>query len=431
MSEKSNEEFATDFRKLLEKDGLASDLIKTRQDPDEGRARPKKVQENSDGKLKERLDLSPEKLPELRHEYVKWIRGRAADQWIQQHMSGSAFVAPPHMRQGFANVNFDELAAYYAQTWERARLYSVSSEMTTLAYRTQMSTYRLTLDNLPSPQGVVFWQNPIGSAEDSSRYQIPIDLETGEIKTEEVRTVLDKFRESPSPVIAASWRYDENTHQVWVVFYTDHLEYLSKILEDFPLEERARGRNMMAPIAFEREQSLPLDRTLQWFDSDAPEGERIPLTARSYAATAGPTEEIRAAGRERDEEIRAPMTQMVKTLISTWLLMDWKIAHREEVPAPRAARKRMIRESSDRNLVEATAKVQVIKLGAPLKRRSSGGSGGGKWKVRAIVGPYIRNTQYVPAHDRYDHSPRLIEPYIAGPEGAPLSNADKVFLLDR
>jgi hypothetical protein len=65
-------------------------------------------------------------------------------------------------------------------------------------------------------------------------------------------------------------------------------------------------------------------------------------------------------------------------------------------------------------------------------RKPTERSGARRWTRRAIVGPYIRTRQYIPAHDTFDYTPRLIEPYVAGPEGAPFSDAaaNKVFLLD-
>jgi hypothetical protein len=96
---------------------------------------------------------------------------------------------------------------------------------------------------------------------------------------------------------------------------------------------------------------------------------------------------------------------------------------------------REIAQSTGQTKAEAKAgnKTVFVRLGQPLKhRKPSGTSKAGKWKVRTIVGPYIRTRQYIPAWDTYDETPRLIEPYVAGPDGAPFSDAaaNKVFLLD-
>lgn len=378
------------------------------------------------------LDKEPKELPELRHKYVSWLRTSAPEQWSKQHYSGTQYVPPPELdAKNPHDPDFGKLTEFYAETWERGKLYFVTEEMTTLAYRTQMDEYRLTLENLPSPRGIIFWKKPIGVAEQSSSYTIPVDMVTGEMDTTAISETLAAFDEAPSPIVAASWRYDPENNLVWVAYHSDHAKFMSQIMAEWSPEERAFATPHIAPIGFEREQALPLDVTLAWPNAEG-DKDRLPVTARSIAADIGPTEEIRAKGRQRNDEALEPTTQWIRTLIASWMLMKWKIAQHDEEQLPRPARKRLTREDGvDRNLVEATSKIQIIRLGAPIKHRASKGEPGkgGKWKVRAIIGPYIRNRQYIPAHDRYDDTPRLIEPYIAGPEGAPISNADKVFLL--
>lgn len=372
---------------------------------------------------------APEEIPEFRHNYVRWLRANAAPIWRAQHDSGTRFIFPPELLNSPSTwINpFPTLVEYYAETAERAKLYTLSKEMTLLAYRTQMDKFLLTVDVLPSLVGLMVWQAPVGEAESFTAYSVPINKETGEVDTEGITAQLHHFGEAPSPIIAALWRYDPENEQVWVAFLSDHLKFMIDLIGEDGVRDHPE---FVAPVGFEREQALPVNKTLAWFDAD-PAEDRIPITAFADPKDF-PTEDLKQKANERTEAIRPQLTQMVKTLIASWMLMKWKIAQREDLPAPRAARKRMARESgTDIKSVEEAARVRVIRLGAPLQHRAPReGTKGGKWKVRAIVGPYIRERQYIPAWDTYDETPRLIEPYIAGPEGAPISNADKVFLLE-
>jgi hypothetical protein len=114
------------------------------------------------------------------------------------------------------------------------------------------------------------------------------------------------------------------------------------------------------------------------------------------------------------------------------MLMKWKIANREEIPAPPYAVKQIARDTGrSRAEVREDNKTVFVRLGQPLRhRKPKEGAKSWTWSHRVVVGPFIRTRQYIPAHDRYDESPRLIEPYVAGPPDKPIRNTDKVFLLD-
>jgi hypothetical protein len=396
---------------------------------------------------------TPQTVAAVRHEMIGWFRTYAPRIWPLQHLGGSKFVAPPclppihakvagyeflpeagsayHIPDASTERQFVRLAEYYAQTFEQAKTYYIGPDLSHLALRTEMEHYRLTLDMLPAPTGFLVWALPVGSAEPFVPRHAWVDLRGNVTEIEDPDEVpLSPFADVDSPVIGVSWRYDPDDNSVWVVFFTRNDGILEKISQGRGAEEIAHATAMGGPVSFEREQRLPLDQTLGWFDS----GDEDRIRPTAYADVATLPEHLRAMGAEANASVLPSLTQMTRALVATFMLMKWKIATREEIaPPPYAVRE--IAKSTGATKAEAKAanKTILVRLGQPLRhRKPKEGGKSGKWKVRAIIGPYIRTRQYIPAHDRYDETPRLIEPYVAGPEGAPFSDraANKVFMLD-
>jgi hypothetical protein len=384
---------------------------------------------------------------------VDWFRTYAPRIWPLQHLGGSKFVAPPglppirakvagfefvpesgsayHVPDASTERQFARLAEYYAETFEQAKTYYIGPDLSHLALRTQMDHYRLTVDMLPAPTGFLVWALPVGAAEHFIPRNAWVDMRGNITEIEDPEEIpLSPFNDVDSPVIGVSWRYDPDDNSIWVVFFTRNDGVLDKIAEDLDLKELARLRAMGGPISFEREQRLPLDQTLAWFESE--DENRIRATAFSDVNTM--PEHLRAKAAEANAAVLPSLTQMTRALLATFMLMKWKIATREEIaPPPYAVRE--IAKSTGVTKAEAKAanKTTLVKLGQPLRhRKPKEGGKGGKWKVRAIIGPTIRTRQYIPATGEFDFTPRLIAPYIAGPEGAPFSDAanNKVFLFD-
>lgn len=398
----------------------------------------------------------PQAQAEIRHNMITWFRTCTNAIWPVQHLTGSRFVTPPGMPPIVAHAvgydvnphtgeampipstaavrQFDVLADYYAATFEQAKLYYISEEMTSLALRTEMAQYRLTAETLPSPVGFMLWGQPIGDAE---RY-VPRNAwlgrdgtltEADDIPPHMTRAL--PFINAGSPVIGAAWKYEPDHGQVWISIYTRNTGMLDVMRESLSPEQYAQALRFVGPLSFEREQSLPLDVTLNWFDADPGDGPQLTATAWTDPATVPETSRWKAEAAIKD--VQPQLTAMVRTLVATWMLMKWKIAHREETPAPPYVVKQITRDTGRlRSEVREDTKTTVVRLGAPLRhRKPAKDSPSRKWKVRAVIGPYIRTRQYIPAWDVFDETPRLIEPYIAGPEGAPFSNtAEKVFLLE-
>jgi hypothetical protein len=197
------------------------------------------------------------------------------------------------------------------------------------------------------------------------------------------------------------------------------------------IDKSAAALQMSDPQPLEREQVLPLGRTLAWFEDKSAE-DRLRPTIESdpgYLRLAE-RKQIGAEYIAANEKILPMLSQMVKTFVATLAVRRMKLAHQEEVPAPRLSVKRMRRSGASAE--RQGGGVQVIRIGKPLKHRAKAGDsgGGGKWKVKTVIGPVIRTRQYVPAYDEYRDGVWMIEPYVAGPEDAPWSKNAKVFLLE-
>jgi hypothetical protein len=185
----------------------------------------------------------------------------------------------------------------------------------------------------------------------------------------------------------------------------------------------------MQPL--EREQVLPLGKTLAWFEQDdVPEQERLQATILSDPSFLREAERHHVDRNflEANRKVLPMLSQMTKTFVATLAIRRMKLTRQEEVEPPRSSVKRMRRAGAE--IERQEGKVRVLSIGKPLTRRTSGSSGGGgKWKVKTIIGPVIRTRQYVPALDEYREGTWMIEPYVAGPEDAPWSKIAKVFLV--
>jgi hypothetical protein len=312
--------------------------------------------------------------------------------------------------------SYGRLSAYYAETLEQASCFHLSAELTNLALRTVMPKYRLTLDMLPKnkPWGFMTWGLPIGQAENAPSMNTYLNFRTGEMEEPDDLPAFSPYEEGDYPIVGASWRYEPEANIVWVGFYTH--------------APRKSGSRFDA-FSMEREQALPLDQTLNWADSDSTEGPRLQVTALN-----NPDERpkhLRQTLLQVNEAARSVVSDLVRTLIASWMITKWKIANREIVPPPQDIVRSVSKATGKPKSKVAEEKgTTVFRLGAPIRQRASrAGDKEYTWSHRTIVGPVVRTRQYIPALDIYDEEPRFIEPYIAGPPDAPIRNIDKVFLL--
>ncbi|KPC90791.1 hypothetical protein ADL27_32530 [Streptomyces sp. NRRL F-6602] len=424
----------------------------------------------------------PELLPEFVSELTQWTKDKAPALWLYKALSGAPFYWPKSIgnptesahaigdfayRQALKSYRGDlakaqeakhavestqfvgglaQLAQYHAETLDRAYVLGIGKDITYLAAKTEMKEYRLTVDLLPKPYGIIFWETPIGEAEPRGMITTEYWKDSGKVvNITQVEDMMEGYRNSDTPIVAASWRLLPEEESVLVVFYTDgeksralyremREEQIRNLEEGFRVDETQFQLQMSDPLPMEREQVLPLNKTLGWFH-EKDKAERLTSTVKSdptYLPESFKDAEVLDKFTEANEQILPVLSQMVKTFISTLHLRKMKLASREEIPAPAKSQKRMKR--SQVNPERVASKVEVVRIGKPLQHREKGsGTGkGGKWKVKTVIGPVIRYRQYVPAYDEYREYPegKMIEPYVAGPADAPWSDKARIYLLE-
>ncbi|MBD3004523.1 hypothetical protein [Streptomyces sp. 5-10] len=423
--------------------------------------------------------MEPSMLPEFVHDLATWTRQSAATLWCAKAAQGSPFWWPPgvanpgkaalelreevygrmlgqvgehHLAHGMALEaqqkatirSYRELADWHADTLEASyRMpHKIGKDITYLAARTQMGMYRLELDKLPASRGFILWDTPIGEAEPRGQLTAHYEPGTGRLlDVELVDDMMKGFRESDTPVVAASWRVLPGAKEVGVVFYSDGTKaranyeaFAESQRRELPpgmsLDKDAMKLQLSDPLPLEREQVLPLDRTLGWFDDDSVE-ERLRPTISSDPSFLREAERRHVGDQfvQANEKVLPMLTQMVKTFVSTLVIRHMKLTAREEVPAPKHSVKRMRRAGAD--VESQRPAVEVVRIGKPLRHRSNKAKGSGSsWKVKTVVGPVIRTRQYIPARNEYRDGIWEIEPYVAGDPDAPWSERAKVFLLE-
>lgn len=431
--------------------------------------------------------MEPAHLPEFVHDLAQWTRTSGARLWCGKAAQGSPFYWPPGVtdpskdalalrkevydtalrRSGVHEVahatmvdaqqrstikSYEALAAYHATTLEQAKLFYVGRDISYLAARTEMKEYRLDLDLFyldPKSKkslmtcGFMMWDTPIGEAEPRGKLTAQYDMGTGElVEVDVVDDMMEGFKESETPVNALSWRILPGAEEVLIVFYSDGVKaranyerYLEAQKADLPpgmtFDKAAAQLQASDPQPLEREQVLPLGKTLNWFDTSAgADQDRLKATILSDPSFLREAERGRVAANfiAANEKILPMLSQMVKTFVATLAVRRMKLTQQDEVTAPKHAIKRMRRSGASEERQQGA--VQVVRIGKAIKRKTGGSGGGGRWKVKTIIGPVIRTRQYVPAHDEYRDGVWMIEPYVAGPEDAPWSKNVKVFLLD-
>lgn len=112
----------------------------------------------------------------------------------------------------------------------------------------------------------------------------------------------------------------------------------------------------------------------------------------------------------------------MSTMLATWLLMGQRIAETRDEPLPRNLTRR------HQQAGRAAPKVRVVQLRRPTARSAAPGEGSRTYSHQWLVRGFWRN-QWYPSEGR--HKPKLIEPYVKGPEGAPLIVSPRVNVLRR
>jgi hypothetical protein len=123
---------------------------------------------------------------------------------------------------------------------------------------------------------------------------------------------------------------------------------------------------------------------------------------------------------DRFDDVPAMGVDLARPLMAALLLMSQPLASETRAVAPRAAARRVTR------LGVSVPDVRVISL-----RRTSGSSVGGgsrEWSHRWMVRGHWRQ-QWYPSIGQ--NRPIWVDPYLKGPEGAPLLGGEKVYSWER
>ncbi|MFH9606925.1 hypothetical protein [Streptomyces sp. NPDC017448] len=357
--------------------------------------------------------VKPRDLPDVRRKVISWVDTLGASTWLGGHTSGSFYYIPPDLRDKPLQDAFVEMTRRESRKLANARLYAVTSEMTFLAARTGMPKCHLPREVIPSDCGLLVWGSPVGDAE---QFYPPVLVRGQEVLADILdERFLTMDRKAQMPIVAASWEVQGDSVFVW--FLTNRTDLVAK--NRMSAQEAEKFASIAPPLMYEREQLIPLDREIDWFTAES--DNRLEMTAQANSGhRLGNPRAI-----ERDREVLPMVEQMTKTLVATWHLMASRMAAREPLATPPRTRKAERRHGVTPEA--SAAGVQLVKLGQKIRSsKPKDGEPAFRWKYRRIVGPFVRN-QWYPSEET--HKPKLIEPYIAGPEGAPIGNAEKVYLL--
>jgi hypothetical protein len=99
-----------------------------------------------------------------------------------------------------------------------------------------------------------------------------------------------------------------------------------------------------------------------------------------------------------------------RTILATWLLMGQTIARSEDLTAPRAARRRMARDTPDAD--PGVRYIDLRRARTEPSDRSETTASTREYRHRWVVRGHWRNQWYA---SRNDHRPIWIDPHLAGP----------------
>lgn len=123
---------------------------------------------------------------------------------------------------------------------------------------------------------------------------------------------------------------------------------------------------------------------------------------------------------DSDAGVQSIRSQVVRTAVSAWLIMQQPLVEVAEVTPDRAARKRIRRAGQE------PQPVRVINLRRP--RETGEGVGTSNYHHQWVVRGHWRQHWYPKLQL---HRPVWIAPHIKGPEGAPLIGGEKVYAWKR
>ncbi|MFD6917949.1 hypothetical protein [Streptomyces virginiae] len=318
--------------------------------------------------------LTARELPELRADLVAWL-----DDSFPRGARGSAFA-----QQGQAHWGADFIDVLHASLKE-AELYYVSSDMTRLsvAASTQLPSYRLNREDLPSPHGLVVWEQPI--------------------------------TDPPFPLGAPYWgaMWTAGPGGVGVGFLMERDDYVRFVASADPVQGYQELTTVQKAAI---RQAHPTDLVISGTT-------RMPFTEAPQWLPDGPLPPGLTVGElSREVDSRTFVHQGERTLITTWLLMGQTITRDEPVTTPKSAAKRIAR--MDPALLTSARYCTLRHQSAAPVERADGDVLNVSYRHRWIVRGHWRNHAYGPRQAL--HQRIWISPHLKGPDGAPLTDPSKL-----
>ncbi|MGV9509390.1 hypothetical protein ACWDQZ_27695 [Streptomyces tendae] len=317
-------------------------------------------------------------LPGIRAELATWLGDPGPD-------GGPAVWSAHHDPVTAANER--RAAADWRVSLRAAQLDYASADMTRLAVSAGLAlpTYRLHAEDLPSPHGLVVWEEPVVSPEAAG---------------------------DAMSSIAASWAV--HGRGVHIRLWAAREEWFQWMARPEPRAGmgamsreaiRAMRTRYPQPLVCTTSSHLPFGKSPGWLlspDGEAPDGMSIgELESRARAVQ------------------QSEMAERV--LVTTWLLMGQTLVREEEVHAPKAAAKHIRR--LDPNLLTSARYVTLRHRSIHAEQTGKGDGAGGTYRHRWVVSGHWRDHWY-PSQQR--HRKIWINDHFKGPDGAPLLDPDKL-----
>jgi hypothetical protein len=274
---------------------------------------------------------------------------------------------------------------------ETSELFHVSAEMTAIADEAgrTMPGYRLHREDLPAESGLIVFDAPIGTATHADIAANPhngadvLHLAMANATGDKLPTIR---------AVAAMWRFAltrGGEPGVLVTLWTSNYDMATQY-EAGGNSELAEAIRQQGWLGYHDETVLPF--------GDIVDDETT------------------------DPENPKPIgNDALRTLISTWLLMDQPIVSTEPEPLPRQIRRAIQRSGREVPTVRVV-KLRPAKRPPQLEPEDPGNSR--NYQHRWVVRGHWRN-QWYPS--RSDHKPIYVPTHLKGPEGAPFAGAEKVF----
>lgn len=324
--------------------------------------------------------LTGRDVPLVRAELVAWLDDPGPD------------GGPVTWSQGFAPEDADRErrnAGTWATSLRAAELFYVAADMARLAVAAgqALPAYRLHPEEVPSPHGLLLWEEPITD-----------DVPGGETTNAPVIAVTWAVR--GSGVRVRTWARRED----WLASMAQG-DPRAGIRDLTPDEVRAvRARNPQ-PIVALGESNLPFGVLPGWL-ANAPEH----------------PEDLSWYELEDHARRESWLEQAERATVVTWLLMGQTLTSRQDVDPPKSGAKFIRR--IDPGLLATTRYVQLRHHAhIPQARDESGARTGRDYRHQWIVRGHWRN-QFFPS--RKTNRPIWIADHPKGPAGAPFLDPDKL-----